>query len=216
MDKTYIDEHDIGGKYLRGELVPEECTAFEEYLMEDELLLEELELDSVISRHSARAFDEIGKKQKNKVWAGIFQIVGGMAAGALLMMFVPQLITTDKTMLDNFGIAQIEYFDETRAMDSGSGVDRTIHLENGAHNLVLVIDTGGISQQEYDIEIRTGGEDGQLISTKRNLTASRSGELIIDMPVERIPDETYLITLYKSGSPKPTRKHSVHIIRNIH
>ncbi|NKB38361.1 MAG: hypothetical protein GKR93_14560 [Gammaproteobacteria bacterium] len=200
MDKTYIEEHDIGGKYLRGELVPEESSAFEEYLMEDGDMLEQLELDSVIFKHSTRAFEEINKKQKNKKWRGFFQIASGMAAGALLMTLISPLFLTEKDMFDSYGIAQIEYFDELRNIDSETVQTRNILLESETQRLILSIDTGEISDSLYDVIISSeSGRNESRISIK-NISGSETGELIIDIPVEVISEDIYALNIYRSGT----------------
>ena len=48
MDKQYIDDNDIGIKYLRKQLTPQETEEFEIYLMEHPEMVEALELDSLL------------------------------------------------------------------------------------------------------------------------------------------------------------------------
>ena len=59
MDKDYIEEQDIAGKYLRGELTAEEIESFELVFMEDPGLLQRLELDAAFYRHARAAHEEL-------------------------------------------------------------------------------------------------------------------------------------------------------------
>ncbi len=52
MDKKYIEDNEIGIKYLRKQLVPEELEAFEIYLMENPEMVDELEVDILLMESS--------------------------------------------------------------------------------------------------------------------------------------------------------------------
>ncbi len=67
MDKVYIDHNDIIAKYLRGQLTPEESVAFEEYLMDQPALIEQLELDSLLIRTMPEAVKSAESQVKQVV-----------------------------------------------------------------------------------------------------------------------------------------------------
>jgi len=50
MDKRYIDEKEIGRKYLLNQLSVEDTEAFEIYLMDNPYMVEQLELDQILSK----------------------------------------------------------------------------------------------------------------------------------------------------------------------
>ena len=153
MDKDYIEEQDIAGKYLRGELTAEEIESFELVFMEDPGLLQRLELDAAFYRHARAAHEELKNVNKNNRLSSFIQVAMGMVAGVLIMTFTPQLTRDDDDLLDRLGIAQVEYIDQFRGVAPGKVPTRSIELNSSAENLVIVIDTGDIVNMSYDIVI---------------------------------------------------------------
>ncbi len=199
MDKDYIEEQDISGKYLRGELTAEEIESFELLFMDDPELLERLELDAAFFRHAGGAHEEIDNVNKNSTWLSFIQVAMGMAAGVLIMTFVPQLTRDDEDLLDTLGIAQVEYIDELRGVDPGKVPTRSIELNSSAENLVIVIDTGDILNMSYDIVINRNSGNRQVVSSVINV-ADTTGELVIYIPVRLISEDVYVLTMYESGT----------------
>ena len=207
MDKTYVEDNDIAQKYLRGELAPEEAAEFELYFMEDQQMLEQLEIDSALYKHSAGVFGELETPGTRKLtkWSGIFQIACGAALGALLVALLPSILTKEEKMLDTYGIAQIEYIEELRSTSTERVESRSIDLAGETQRVVLAIDTGVITDTLYDVIIsRESGDEGSIIRA-RNVSGSDTGELIIDIPVEIITDEIYSLNIYQSDSRELTK-----------
>ena len=173
MDRTYITENDIATRYLRGQLTAEETREFEAIFMEDEELLELLELDSILSAHAGKAFETAAKEPRRGARKGYVQILCGVAAGVLLTLLVSVLQRNEEVMLDTFGIAQIEYFDELRSLSPDQIQNRKIDLARETQHLVLVIDTGSISAKLYDVVIRD--ENEKMVASIRNIAGSETG-----------------------------------------
>lgn len=66
MDKQYIEQHGIVGKYLQGQLTGEESTAFEEYLMDNPHMVEQLELDQLMTQAMPAAFSQLQQDKQTK------------------------------------------------------------------------------------------------------------------------------------------------------
>ena len=199
MDKDYIEEQDIAGKYLRGELTAEEIESFELVFMEDPGLLQRLELDSAFYRHARAAHEELKNANKNNRLSSFIQVAMGMVAGVLIMTFTPQLTRDDDDLLDRLGIAQVEYIDQFRGVAPGKVPTRSIELNSSAENLVIVIDTGDIVNMSYDIVINRNSGNRQVVSSAINV-ADTSGELVIYIPVKLISEDVYVLTMYESGT----------------
>ena len=199
MDKDYIEEQDIAGKYLRGELTAEEIESFELVFMEDPGLLQRLELDAAFYRHARAAHEELKNVNKNNMLSSFIQVAMGMVAGVLIMTFTPQLTRDDDDLLDRLGIAQVEYIDQFRGVAPGKVPTRSIELNSSAENLVIVIDTGDIVNMSYDIVINRNSGNRQVVSSAINV-ADTSGELVIYIPVKLISEDVYVLTMYESGT----------------
>ncbi len=199
MDKDYIEEQDIAGKYLRGELTAEEIESFELVFMEDPGLLQRLELDAAFYRHARAAHEELKNVNKNNRLSSFIQVAMGMVAGVLIMTFTPQLTRDDDDLLDRLGIAQVEYIDQFRGVAPGKVPTRSIELNSSAENLVIVIDTGDIVNMSYDIVINRNSGNRQVVSSAINV-ADTSGELVIYIPVKLISEDVYVLTMYESGT----------------
>ena len=199
MDKDYIEEQDIAGKYLRGELTAEEIESFELVFMEDPGLLQRLELDAAFYRHARAAHEELKNVNKNNRLSSFIQVAMGMVAGVLIMTFTPQLTRDDDDLLDRLGIAQVEYIDQFRGVAPGKVPTRSIELNSSAENLVIVIDTGDIVNMSYDIVVNRNSGNRQVVSSAINV-ADTSGELVIYIPVKLISEDVYVLTMYESGT----------------
>ena len=212
MDKAYVEEHDIAGKYLRGELTSEEMESFELLFMEDQEMLERLEIDTVLFQHAARAHEQINNAGKNKKWSSFIQLACGMAAGILIMVFVPQMMKNNDDMLDKLGIAQIEYIDDLRSPGPGRVPTKVIELNSSAESLVIVIDTGKIGNISYDIVVNRNSGNQQVVSSAIDVPGSVTGELEIYIPVKLLVEDVYVLNLYESGTHTLVKAYFLDII----
>ncbi len=198
MDKKYIEENDIAMKYLRDRLTPEETDEFETHFLADEALLEQLELDSILLKYTGRAFDHRkNKPQVRPYWINLAQIAGGMIAGAILLVITTTYLNIEDKMQDNIGVAQIEYFDELRSVQAEVMNHKAIDLSPSAASIVLVIDTGEMSNALYDIVI---SEEQNIVVSTNKVSAADTGELKIVFPTNLVPDNTYTLKVFNEDT----------------
>ena len=216
MEKTYIDEHQIDQKYLRGQLTPEESAAFENYLMENETLVDQLELDTLMIQAMPQAVQPQDKTASTQRWWAF--IATPMRAS--LATFVVCLLVFPfgyKTLFDagepgDQVIANIPmvYLAPVRGGDITPSA--LIQLKSTDRYFELSVEVGDRSATHYqnDIFDRKNGKQ-MLMPHQYEVMSSR--EIRLMLPSGGYPSGDYQVLAEPIGSARPGETFHFSVLR---
>jgi len=116
MDKRYIDEHDIGRKYLNNQLSVDDTEAFEIYLIDNPDMVEQLELDHIMSEGLREQDTQAEPKAR-----GLLERLVGLinrpipiyAPALVAFALIPLLYLGQNAEISNSELTMINYSTET-------------------------------------------------------------------------------------------------------
>ena len=193
MDRKYIDSYLVVDRYLAGDLTETETADFEDRLVWDKELVEEIDLVEKLRdglRASAEATQQSAPQQSVAVstgfGAGRLALAASFAAGAL---------------------ATSLFFNQTATMVADSGVPtQVVALELLRSNTVqqVVVTPGEMTvlmvsvddeRSSYDVELSERG-DSEVIWSQSGLTPGYTASLAIGMDSALLPPGNYMLSVY--------------------
>lgn len=218
MDRKYIDQNQIGIKYLRGTLSPEQVEAFEIYMLENPDIIDELQLDEMLSTTlandgsgSAAKFDQAAGSYQTAWWAkwlgiGPIPIVTSFLLGGLVTGLLGFSITDHRA-------AQVAYLYASRSVDSNEPVPVfDIAAQSGGawvnENLVLVIDSGyqpSTSAEVTLFKLAESDDQAPIKVGEFELLANASGEILVTLPYKQLEQSLYSLDVGTVGETKSFR-----------
>lgn len=146
------EKDDIANRYLQGQLSPEETIAFEEYLMENAEMLEELQLDEMF----VESMGSVEVEQPNNenttttfaLWPSLRWLCLGAIGAYASVALISLMGTSGETTLMN--IDRVVYLDTLRSSESPQ---RRIVLGEKTEKLVLMLSAGFDQKGPFDVNI---------------------------------------------------------------
>lgn len=174
MNADYISQHDIVQRYLKGKLTPEETVEFEEYILDKPELLEQLEVDSVMSEH----LPNIAPKRSRR---SIFRLLSnllpwGISALCSVMLVTVLIQNRDTTDLIQNN-SQIYYVENLRSMHSSK--QESISVNEDTTALVVVL-TPQVLSVKHQIKLLDSASHELIYSNEQTLSEFGQLNVIIN------------------------------------
>lgn len=201
MDRKYIEENEIEIKYLRNQLTPDQLEEFEVYLMENPEALESMELHQGLI-HGVENLENVSHESNISKLFSVFKpkFIGAYGLGAASMMAI--MISFNAVQLsDNTSpsFSKVVYLSPTRGVETDA--ENTINIEfsaksyesNSTDQIVLILDTGVLSQAEYYFRLKNAKEN---ISIGPEFVASdNDGQVVISVDLHEVRAGLYRLEL---------------------
>ncbi|MBT8079146.1 MAG: hypothetical protein KJO31_11270 [Gammaproteobacteria bacterium] len=204
MEKRYIDTHLLVDRYLQDSLGESELAEFEERLVWDEELVDEVQLASILRdglRRTANSGDfSLRESRMNRV-AEFFRVPQYAAAASFLFAVALGVGLLNSPMLsdtDRGGSTELKT-DIVPLMALRSSDGPTIYV-NADSWTVLLVDVVG-SYDSFRATIRQRENGGEEIWSGDNLIPNYLDTISIGMPGRLLPAGQYLLTLEGTTAP---------------
>lgn len=208
MDRKYIEENDIAGRYLRGQLTPEETIEFEVYLIDNPELIKELEMDTVFLKTMPYIDQLPGKRVYKRGWFSTIVWQASLATIAVCLVAIQiYLFTVNGKSEYQIGIPEHAYLDTVRSVPMDEPV--SVELFDYHNELELIHPVTDHSVSKYRIAINESSGNKEALDGKDELIIDtylqKSGEIKVSLPINLVPAGRYLIKinpLDSNGIPK--------------
>ena len=199
MNRNYIDMHLVVDRYLRGTLSEEETAEFEERIVWDQDLMDEIELAESLRGALQRALSKdeqsIAQARRNPVAVlkNIFAVPMYAAAASFLLAvgltsttIISQMGQSTSPGSAQFGTTEIVPLFVTRSDNVA-----TLAISRDAWTVILV--DAPPTYAEFRATIHAGAEDTVWSQSEMQTTYPES--LAIGMPGKLLPDGNYVLVL---------------------
>lgn len=192
MDNQYIEDNEIGIKYLRNQLTPEEVEGFEVYLMENPEVVEDLESMRVLNEYVLEQGSSISKFLSLR--DGLF-----LSAGAFCSLFLVLFLQYPSADIKQYG-ADVVYLSSSNSLYRGSSENENLVATKSSQNLgslVLVLETTHIQSKFEQLVLSHVENETDVLRISENLASNELGELVLVVPRKLLGQGTYKINLIK-------------------
>ena len=218
MDKKYIEENEIGVKYLRNQLASEELEEFEVYLMENPSLLYDLASDEVLANNLSKLevsldgatngeIDYVNKTLVCKKF-GWFDL-SWLNAGALACTFLAGAFAMGlyERLLPQPANSKVIHLSVMRGEQSEDLVS-TVKLPKVSFSRFskqrFIVIFGTASQAQESMRARVTNLASIKTIELGRVRADEFGDVILNLKVNRFPPARYRVELFKDNEVSPS------------
>lgn len=215
MHQTEQDDWQaLGLRYVRGELSGHELDKFEDYLMDNPELLEQLELDSVFASVLPKLELVTVKPDKGfNLWRWLFTTPAGASLSASLstacacVLLAALLWSNSSTQIP--AISASNQLVHLSTLRSTSQPERTIEISDKQTQLILVVQPASFEDENFLVNIKNSSNESE---TSLTASISESGDIVITVPSQALVSGKYQLNITGSTSGI-TQESSFHFIR---
>lgn len=184
MDKRYIEENEIGLKYLKGQLTNEQLEQFEIYMMNnpdilDDLNMEQLMVDgSSVSHKAEPAF----KLSFIRSLFGDWRLVNSLASFALGLVAMA-MFSIERVSVNSVEMQYLVLQDTVRGSDEMPSVqfefDKASFTTFSPDQFAVIVDAPSLDVSEYKVEVFSVGEGSRKLKKDYGSLAANSESRIV-------------------------------------
>ncbi len=202
MDKRYIEENEIGLKYLKGQLTNEQLEQFEIYMMDnpdilDDLNMEQLMVDGSCVSHKA---EPVFKLSFIRSLFGDWRLVNSLASFALGLVAMA-MFSIERVSVNSVEIQYLVAQDSVRGSDDSPTVefefDKASFERSSRDQFVLVVEPNTIEKERFKVTISRleKSEKTDLIVEVNRIITNSQGRVALTLRVNDFTPGEYLVEL---------------------
>ena len=191
MDKQYIEQFDIGRKYLKNELTPEEVIQFEEYLLDKPELIEQLELDRIAMLAMPKVSQQREQRSLWRWWKPTYS--HGMALVASVCL-VAVLVFSPQRYEQRVGNSpDIIFIEVMRGAIDSAGANSEALVNKASSGQVLIFDVSRFEPSSYSLSLLD--DKGNQVMQWDNLQSNENGELVLQTSLQSSAKSDFSLVL---------------------
>jgi hypothetical protein len=201
MDKRYIEENEIGLKYLKGQLTNEQLEQFEIYMMDNPDILDDLNVDQLMIKGSSVSHkaDSPFKLSFIRSLFGDWRLVNSLASFALGLVAMA-MFSIERVSVNSVEIQYLVAQDSVRGSDDSPTVefefDKASFSTFSSDQFAVIVDAPSLDVSEYKVEVFSAGESTRkLIKDIESLVVNSESRIVLLLKVSDFKPGDYEVQI---------------------
>jgi hypothetical protein len=209
MDKRYIEENEIGLKYLKGQLTNEQLEQFEIYMMDNPDILDDLNLDQLMIKGSSvsHTAESPFKLSFIRSLFGDWRLVNSLASFALGLVAMA-MFSIERVSVNSVEIQYLVAQDSVRGSDDSPVVEfeflKASFQSSSQDQFVLVVEPNTIKKERFKVTISRleKSEKTDMIVEVNGIITNSQGRVALTLRVNDFTPGEYLVELDSTSTKK--------------